>query len=176
MKVSGKFCPVCKHRNALTDSVCGFCGASLVENWTEAISTTKNTGRIGKEPLQNAESFIDAALIPENGVAIYVAGASKPYYVRVENELVIGRKVEELSEPFLDLSEEGAFDMGLSRRHALIRRTDAGFEIVDLDSRNGTRLNGERLVPHKPYPLASGSNLRFGRMRLFVLYRTSLQK
>jgi pSer/pThr/pTyr-binding forkhead associated (FHA) protein len=146
-----------------------------VENWTEAISTTKNTGGAVKEPLKDAESFIDAALIPEDGIAIYVAGASKPYYVRVEDELIIGRKFEEVSDSFLDLSDADAFNQGLSRRHAMIRRTETGFDIVDLASTNGTRLNGERLVPHKPYPLASGSQLRFGRMQLFVLYRASLQ-
>jgi len=43
--------------------------------------------------------------------------------------------------------------------------------VLDLGSANGTWLNDERLLPYKSYPLASGSHLRLGRMRLFVLYR-----
>lgn len=36
-------------------------------------------------------------------------------------------------------------DAGLSRVHATIRRRDNGYEIVDLKSRNGTWVNGERI-------------------------------
>jgi pSer/pThr/pTyr-binding forkhead associated (FHA) protein len=42
--------------------------------------------------------------------------------------------------------------------------------VVDLGSRNGSWLNGERLVPNKPYPLASGAELRIGKMRLVIVY------
>jgi len=47
---------------------------------------------------------------------------------------------------------------------------EEGYEILDLDSANGTWLNNERLTPHKHYPLTSGSHLRLGGMHLFVLY------
>jgi pSer/pThr/pTyr-binding forkhead associated (FHA) protein len=43
---------------------------------------------------------------------------------------------------------------------------------MDLSSTNGTWLNDERLIPHKPYPLTSGSQLRLGRMRFVILFRT----
>ena len=36
-------------------------------------------------------------------------------------------------------------DTGLSRIHAAIRRREDGFEIIDLQSRNGTWVNGERI-------------------------------
>ncbi|MEA2180689.1 MAG: hypothetical protein QOG77_3986, partial [Solirubrobacteraceae bacterium] len=36
-------------------------------------------------------------------------------------------------------------DDGISRRHAEIRRGDDGWTIADLGSKNGTRVNGERL-------------------------------
>jgi pSer/pThr/pTyr-binding forkhead associated (FHA) protein len=58
----------------------------------------------------------------------------------------------------------------------MIRRAGTGFEIVDLASTNGSWLNDERLVPNKPYPLANGSQLRFGRMRLLVLFHLPLGK
>jgi len=56
----------------------------------------------------------------------------------------------------------------------MIRRTEHGYEVIDLSSRNGTWLNDDQLVPDKPYPLASGSQLRLAKMRLFVLYRPVL--
>ncbi len=175
LKTSGKFCPVCKHKNAYTASVCSTCGALLEENPTNKVAITENTGGQSNVPAENAGSFIDAALIPEGGIGIYAAGTFKPYYLPVDRELVIGRKAETTSDAMLDLSDLDAFNMGLSRRHAMIRRTESGFEVVDLSSRNGTWLNAERLVPNKPYPFASGSQLRIGNMRLFIMYQTVLK-
>jgi len=79
---------------------------------------------------------------------------------------------------FLDLSELGGHQAGISRRHAMIRRGEDGYEIVDLSSTNGSWLNDKRLIPYKPVPLASGSQLRFGLLRLLVLhhYRVSKKK
>ena len=62
--------------------------------------------------------------------------------------------------------------MGLSRRQAKIQRSGQGYEIIDLASTNGTWLNDERLVPHQPYLLTSGSQLRLGRMRFVILFRS----
>lgn len=41
-------------------------------------------------------------------------------------------------------------DVLLSRRHAEIRKTATGWTVRDLDSRNGTRVNGERIQGERP--------------------------
>ena len=175
MNPSGKFCPICKNKNPRTASVCRYCGALLEENLTDIVATTKNTGGQSNVPTENFGSFIDIALIPEGGIGIYAGGALKPYYLYIDRELVIGRKMEMTSETLLDLSDLDAFNLGLSRRHAMIRRTQSEFEVIDLSSTNGTWLNNERLIPNKPYPFVSGSQLRLGRMRLFVMYHAVLK-
>ena len=71
----------------------------------------------------------------------------------------------------LDLSPLGGYGQGVSRRHVAIRRTEQGYEVLDLGSVNGTWLNNVRLAPHKYHPLASRSHLRVGSMRLLLLYR-----
>ena len=175
MKASGKFCPICKNKNAYTASSCSYCGAVLEENLTYAGATTKDTGGLSSIPLDNLGSFVDMALIPQGGIGIYVAGALKPYYLDMDKDLIVGRKLEAASEAILDLSDLDGFNLGLSRRHAMLRRTESSYELTDLSSTNGTWLNNERLAPNKPYPFASGSQLRLGRMRLFVLYRHALE-
>jgi pSer/pThr/pTyr-binding forkhead associated (FHA) protein len=75
----------------------------------------------------------------------------------------------------LDLSALGGYHLGLSRLHAIIRRAEHGYEIMDLGSSNGTWLNDERLIPHKPYPLTNASQIRLARMRLFVVFRPALE-
>jgi len=51
----------------------------------------------------------------------------------------------------------------VSRRHVELRRRPGGdYELEELGSRNGTRLNGQRMVEGKAHPLAPGDVLRTG--------------
>ena len=51
----------------------------------------------------------------------------------------------------------------VSRHHAAIEREQDGcYTLVDLDSKAGTFLNGERLTPNVPVPLTRGSRVSFG--------------
>lgn len=172
LEIKEKFCPVCKNKNDGNAVFCKYCGTLLGHQPWESSVTTVNTDALEKGAARIAETLIDKSLIPEGGIAMYAAGASKPIYLYFEKELVFGRKNDKDSADvsLLDLTELGGYQMGISRRHAMIRRAGTGFEIVDLASTNGSWLNDERLVPNKPYPLANGSQLRFGRMRLLILY------
>lgn len=174
MEISEKFCPICKNKNGLGAIVCRYCGALLERYATDEAATTRNTETQTNVPAKIGESRIDEVVIPADGIVIYAMGTSKPIDVRSDKEFIIGRKVEETSESFLDLSALDGFELGLSRRHAMIRRGKIGYEVIDLSSTNGTWLNDERLIPNKPYQLVSGAQLRIGRMRFLVLYRSAL--
>lgn len=171
MNISEKFCPVCKNENALEASVCAYCGATLEESSLDSTAKTKTVDMPALVPEKVRYFSINEATIPASGIAIYVEESFNPAYVDSNTEFVLGRKVGGTSEGMLDLAPLGGYHLGVSRRHAIIRRTAHGYEVLDLGSVNGTWLNDERLVPHKSYPLASGSHLRLSRLRLFVLYR-----
>jgi FHA domain-containing protein len=173
MNVSEKFCPVCQSKNEFQATVCANCGAALGNPFLDTGVQTKTTDMPALVPEKIKDWQIDEAAVPDIGIAVYVEGAFQATYIDSRGEFVIGRKVGETSEGLLDLSPLGGYHRGLSRRHAVIRRTEYGYEVLDLGSVNGTWLNDERLIPHKSYPLTSGSHLRLGRMRLFVLYRPS---
>lgn len=149
--------------------ICKSCGASLDES---KYATTRNSEIKINYSEKPKELKVDEAIIPNDGIAVYFAETTKPFVIQTDKEFVIGRKVIETSEPMLDLSDFDGFKMGLSRRHAMIRHAESGYEIIDLSSTNGTWVNDERLVPYTPYSLASGSQLRLSRIRLFVFYRT----
>lgn len=177
MDIKELFCPVCKNKNDRNAIFCKYCGASLSYKPGESAATTVNTGGLEKDGVKLSDSFIDENLIPEDGIAIYAAGTSKPIYLHFDRELVFGRTDEkEFNDSLLDLTELGGYQMGISRRHAMIRRVETGYEIIDLASTNGSWLNNERLVPNKPYRLASGAQLRFGRMQLLILYHRKKNK
>jgi len=50
----------------------------------------------------------------------------------------------------------------VSRNHARFVYTDGSWQVTDLDSTNGTFLDGKRLLPDHPAGLTDGQELRFG--------------
>jgi hypothetical protein len=173
MTVSENFCPACKESNELEAIICAHCGAMLEDPFMDPGAETKTTNMPAVVPDSIRDWSIDEAAVPAKGIAVYIEGEYNPAHIDSSEEFVIGRRVgttSDFAEGLLDLSTLGGYARGISRRHAIIRWTEHGYEILDLGSVNGTWLNDERLVPQKYYPLASGSHLRLGSMRLFVRY------
>lgn len=85
------------------------------------------------------------------------------------DRLVIGRVDPDSGErPDIDLSAYGAYENGVSRRHAAVLRWYHGLFLCDEGSPNGTFLNERRLLPHLPYTLKFGDKIRIGRLILEV--------
>ena len=173
----GKFCPACKFLNAVEATQCINCGAPL-EGGPAGFRTTKHvednktapsTGSLSDEILKQIPKAVE-------GIAIYILGSTTPMAIQTEAEFVLGRVVEPTQEVVVDLSPFGGFEMGVSRRHAIIRSGANGYEIMDLGSTNGTWLNGQRLAPNKPYTLLSASHIRVAGIRLFVICGSNTKK
>jgi len=56
----------------------------------------------------------------------------------------------------------------VSARHAEIHRTSAGYQVVDLGSTNGTRVNGQLLAHGQPCQLSEGDVIRLGDDQLGI--------
>lgn len=70
--------------------------------------------------------------------------------------------------PDIDLSNYGAVEKGVSRRHAKIIKRGEEFVIEDLGSINGTFLNGKKLQPYVFEALKDGDELHLGKLVLRV--------
>jgi pSer/pThr/pTyr-binding forkhead associated (FHA) protein len=57
-------------------------------------------------------------------------------------------------------------DDSVSTVHARLEYADGAWRLTDLDSTNGTYVDGMRLAPQVPTPLADGAAVRFGGARL----------
>ncbi len=57
---------------------------------------------------------------------------------------------------------------GISRLHAKIMKTIQGLMVLDLNSTNGTFLNGEQIVPGKDYSLEKGDMIAFSQVEFLV--------
>ncbi len=89
---------------------------------------------------------------------VVVSGSSKGTVVRLTGEqLCVGRD----SGNALCLR-----DRAVSRRHFCISQTDAAFQLIDLESHNGTFVNG---IPVRRKLLSHGDTIRVGRCELVFL-------
>jgi len=87
----------------------------------------------------------------------------------VRQMLVIGRSDPDMGEkPDLDLARHRAMEHGISRHHAALIPTNDALYLTDLDSTNGTWINGEFLQPGDRYPLQTGDEVELGLLRLTV--------
>jgi uncharacterized OB-fold protein len=82
-----------------------------------------------------------------------------------KSEYIIGRE-DPVSNifPEIDLTPYGGELGGVSRQHAKIVHIGNQWSIVDLNSTNHTRVNGQRIEPQTPTPLSDGTKLQFGRL------------
>jgi hypothetical protein len=128
-------------------------------------------------PPMTEEDFKKTFKPHEEGIAIYVKGYAAPIEILKEREFTLGRHITgEIEQAFVDLKPFGGYESGVSRRHALIRRSDHGYEILDLGSSNGTWVSKIRLTPDKPYPLENGAEVYLGKLQIFVIYQEMAAK
>ena len=102
-------------------------------------------------------------------VVIFVEGVREPIGAIVQPYLTFGRKATGAqNRSHVDLEPYGAFDKGVSRVHARLKRTRDGFVVEDLGSANGTYINGKPLLGHEERAIANGDELRLGELRMHV--------
>jgi FHA domain len=87
---------------------------------------------------------------------VVTSGPDAGRRVELDFEVAIGRQDA-------DLVVE---DPEVSRRHAVLRRSDGSVVVEDLDSTNGTFVNGERI--HSPIRVGPGDQVRVGRTTLEI--------
>jgi hypothetical protein len=87
-------------------------------------------------------------------------------------ETIVGRTDGKTFTADLDLSPLGAATLGVSRVHsALAFDAERGvMTLMDMNSMNGTFLNGLRLQPQEVHDLHPGDQLRFGRLSVRVSF------
>jgi hypothetical protein len=156
-----KFCPACKLSNDANALVCRHCGGPLLSDAPEVPSPAPPA--IHGKPAAGYEA-------PPEGLAFFIPNKPGAIAVRTDEEFILGRVADETSEPILDLTDQDGFAFGVSRRHAMIRATGDRYVLIDLNSSNGTWIDGQLLVPTKPHHLPSGAVIQLGRLKLVVSY------
>jgi pSer/pThr/pTyr-binding forkhead associated (FHA) protein len=172
-------CPNCHHDELPGSLFCSECGAQLV------VSETPTTQHIQRSPSDilaikpplssppnSQQSSNSPAAAPEIVVSLHMVDNGQIYNLSDQTEFTIGRTAE--GQPILpdvDLSAFEAYAQGVSRLHAALKIHNQRVVITDLGSSNGTRVNGQKIVPHVDYPLNHGDMIALGKFAIQVLIK-----
>lgn len=94
--------------------------------------------------------------IPQRGVALALSDMP---------QAIVGR-ADPVSQSFpdIDLTPYGGLEQGVGRRHVRLYVDRGVLYIDDLQSTNGTFVNGTKLIPGTPRALQAGDDVRLGNM------------
>ena len=109
----------------------------------------------------------------EQGSSILVRIRDYPDAIRLDaqDEILLGRSDPKSDAiPTFDLAPFDGAEQGVSRRHAVIQRSEDTLTLTDLGSTNGTFLNGQRLVASQPRVVRDGDEIRIGRLVLHIFF------
>lgn len=158
-------CPVCEAKNPQGFITCNHCGSDLYTVLLEQVST--------RQLASNRQRAIPQSLTmpSSNPVVVYIRDADEPLAISRSGTFTFGRQDETIEADLdIDLNMYGADDLGVSRLHATLDTAASPPTLKDLDSFNGTFINGQRLVAQQIYYLQSSDEIRLGRMVLRVFY------
>lgn len=163
-------CPKCGYDNAHGALFCAECFAILGETvqvpGTVALDKREMVG-ITKRAFGSQRAAHEGKL-GSHAIALYINNSPEPMIALLTTQAIIGRAVPGDAQPRIDLNPYGALDKGVSRQHAIFKRTDKGLMFEDMGSSNGSWLNGAPLKPYTPAVLHSGDRLRLSQIEIEV--------
>ena len=175
-----QICVNCQTENPIEEAYCTKCGYILPSAVTNSRLVTHNLDeQTVNIPLdiqwgtgyfhRNAKVFLWVeGTNTETSEAKVITLEFDP--LREVDSRVLGRTLDSDESDHIDLSDVGAVELGVSRRHVRLERVHNSVHVTDLRSVNGTWLNRERLVPGVPKVLRNRSLLQLGKMVLRVQF------
>lgn len=167
-------CPNCHHQEISGALYCSECGARLVST---DVRTTQSISRYSDVAAETETPPPPEPIVPSDGVdavvSLRLVDSGQIIHLAGRNEFTLGRVTE--GQPILpdvDLSAYEAYAQGVSRLHAALKIINNRVVITDLGSSNGTRVNGQKILPNFDYPLNHGDVVALGKLRIQVLIRS----
>ena len=165
-------CPNCKHQELFGAIYCSECG-TLLEGVT-GLSTQniiRATGQLA-DPSDPVQVKVAPPPPSDAEVALCIVDTRQIILLEDREEFTLGRSAEgQPIMPDIDLAPYHAYENGVSRLHASVKIQGKSLTATDLGSVNGTRLNGQKIPPHKPCVLNHGDILTLGKLKLQVIIR-----
>jgi hypothetical protein len=145
---------------------CTECGASLLQVERRGETTASLGQRLAELEVPNAPTVVP---VPEHAqsqaLRLTIINSGRSLSLTAARPLLVGRQDPARGVyPDVDLSTDGGYDAGVSRRHARLWQQSDGYVLEDLQSANGTFINGQRLTANLPTKVRSGDEIGFGTL------------
>lgn len=170
-------CPNC-HNQELTGSLfCAECGTRLVVSevpTTQHIERNQTGSLIPQSRPPTSQGLSPSSSVAETVVSLHLIESGMILHLSGQTEFTLGRVAD--GQPILpdvDLSPYEAYAQGVSRLHSALKLNNQRVFITDLGSSNGTRVNGQKIMPNVDYPLNHGDVVSLGKFKIQVLIRKS---
>lgn len=168
---SSTFCPVCQRKNKVDAKRCAYCGSGLsMELSGIGIHTTLNIAPSIDTLQENTGCQEYLKQLSLGDICIFFEKKQTPIILQDISETVLGRFFDDSEDNNLDLDPYGGGAYGVSRRHVRIICVGNKFVFEDLNSTNGTWLNGQRIPSGTTYPLMSGDQIWLGQFKMQVCF------
>ena len=95
------------------------------------------------------------------------------FSLELREPLTLGRIITLPETAVMDLNHFNAYRHGVSSWHCRLERRDSRLYVTDLDSTNGTYLNGQRIPSFEPHVINDGSELILGTLRIIVFFHAN---
>ena len=163
-------CPSCQHLETEGTIFCSECGVQLVSMDTLVTQTIQTDGMSGAAVDAAEKARTGAQLTGWITLQLLDSGQILPLAER--NEFTMGRVSEgQPIMPDVDLTPYRAYECGVSRLHAVLKKHNDKIMIMDLGSSNGTYVNGERLEVESEHSLEHGNIISLGKLKIQILLK-----
>ncbi|WP_054637591.1 FHA domain-containing protein [Thalassobacillus sp. C254] len=162
-----RVCPVCGYHNPLDSLFCkgDGCGEDISFIPPTAVNELVdedeqvNEEPVSPDPVTTGESHPNQTIRMSE---VILRSSMSGYEITIPvTGGTIGRSGNVVPEHFQN-------NQFVSNTHADILPGSAGYVLIDQNSTNGTKLNGERLLAQREYPLQDGDRVTFANMEFMV--------
>jgi hypothetical protein len=110
-------------------------------------------------PADREQDFRSGKLVGSYVELHFMQQNSSALHLIIVGDTVIGRDGTEIN-----LEDQNAQELGVSRKHIMLRPTNKHLYLMDLGSMNGTLLNGVLISPSRAYPLGGRDVITLGKL------------
>ncbi len=164
-------CSNCGHDEYSGAIFCSECGAQLIYSNTVDTTSFINFEQIEiiDEKSINIPNEKQNKTDNDRSYIIKIIESNEIIQLEENKEYTLGRVADgQPILPDIDLTVNKAYSYGVSRIHATIKYSGDKIVIVDLESSNGTRVNGQKILPQIEYPINRGDLVALGKLLLKI--------
>jgi pSer/pThr/pTyr-binding forkhead associated (FHA) protein len=161
-------CPSCQATYVNNTIFCSECGHYLLGDETQETDLDVKI-KVG-DKLMRPRAALSAQLGKRpRAIRLIIGDNNREIEMPLDKIIHLGRSAPASNVfPEIDLTDNAGSVKTISRRHARIIKKGSRVFVEDLDSANGTFINGHKLDPYLPEALNDGDILQLGRLNIQV--------